>query len=310
MEQPKVSIISIFYNREDTVKDSVESLVNQTYDNLEIILIDDNSSDSTLERLKEFAEKNDKVRVIHNAPNKGFTNSLVDTIATLDSKYVAIHGSGDISYEERVSRQVDLLERKQDVGAVSVGVVNRPVNNVSDKEMIITTDHLLKRNMINHGTVMFRMETYKKVGGYRRYFKYRQDKDLWYRMSLVSKLYFLPEKLYHWTVQEKSVTKSTSANYEPTLVSEFATFLIKERMLLGYDSLDRDGDKAALLFNPVSCKHIFHKNLKAYIRRKEWGAAIATIELLIKISEGFFYKKALLSMKLVLEKIVIKNKSL
>ncbi|MBE8714126.1 glycosyltransferase family 2 protein [Sphingobacterium hungaricum] len=285
----KVSIISIYYNRENSVEQSIESLRTQSYSDVEIILVDDNSSDNTYSKLIYQQTLDSRIRVIRNETNKGFTQSLIDVIKNVDSKYIAIHGSGDISLPKRIETQVAFLENNGDVGVVGVGVTNRKVNNVSDTIMEISTEHLLSRNMLNHGAVMFRVDDYHKSGGYRSFFKYRQDKDLWYRMSLISRIFFLPDKLYEWSIQESSVSKTTALNFEPVLLSEFATFLIRERIKYGYDSLDKFGERGALLFNPSTSIHIFIRNLKSYLLRKEWSSAQSTVELMIIINRNIFY---------------------
>ncbi|MFV0221280.1 glycosyltransferase [Empedobacter falsenii] len=269
MESSKVTIISVFYNREGTVRESIQSLVKQSYSNLEIILIDDNSKDNTLQILKEFENEFDNVRVIHNNPNKGFTNSLISTISDLDSKYIAIHGSGDISLPDRVSTQVKFLENNPEVGVVTVGVTNRDVNNVFDKTNEITLQDLLKKNMINHGAVMFRKDKYDEAGGYRSIFRTRQDKDLWFRMSFVCKIYFIPEKLYTWVKQEESVSKNSFINPEPFLLSEYAKHLCLERIKNGYDSYEKNPTLSQLIFDPKICLPYFYKNLYYNLYKKK-----------------------------------------
>lgn len=280
MEGPKVSIISIFHNRQDTVKASVESLVNQNYSNLEIVLVDDNSDDKTLNVLEEFERSHNNVKVIHNYPNKGFTKSLIDLISEMDSKYIAIHGSGDLSLPERVSKQVDFLESNADAGVVTVGVTNREINNVFDVVNEITVKDLLKRNMINHGAVMFSRSKYLEVGGYRNVFRTRQDKDLWFRMAFVCKLYFLPDKLYTWVKQSSSISNNALVNPEPYLLSEYAKYLCLQRMNTGTDSLEEDEQFSLLMFNPATCLPYFYKNLKYNLFKRNFTDAKLNIQLI------------------------------
>jgi len=291
---PKVTVLSVFHNREDTAIESVRSLMNQSYPNLEIIIVDDFSKDNTLKVIQELAASDIRLKVVANKPNKGFVASLIDVIKDLDSKYVAIHGAGDISLPARIETQVKFLEANSDVGVVSVGVVNRSYDNVSNKPKQITLKDQLKRNNLNHGATMFRLSDYHKVGGYRSYFVQRQDKDLWYRMSLITKLYFLPDKLYQWVVQTSSVSADTGKNITQSLISEFATFLIKERVVQGYDSIDKHGDRAALIFNPSTSNHIFYRDFRYNFIRMRFSLAYRHLDGLVKINTswltlGFLY---------------------
>lgn len=295
MQRPKVSVISVFYNREDTVEESVKSLVEQSYPNLDIILIDDNSKDDTLSKLKLFEHDYPNVRIIHNVPNKGFTQSLIDTINQLDSKYIAIHGSGDLSLSKRIEKQVDFLESHPDAGVVTVGVTNRPGNNVFNVVREITLDDLLKRNMVNHGAVMYRRDKYLEAGGYRALFKTRQDKDLWFRMVLITKIYFLPDKLYTWVKQESSVSNNSFENPQPFLLSELAKFSIELEMNQELSYLAKDEKTMLLLFNPKRCLKLFYNGLFYNLAKQQYNRALHNIRL-IRLIEDRFWRKIGLSL--------------
>ncbi|MEL7029538.1 MAG: glycosyltransferase family A protein, partial [Pseudomonadota bacterium] len=92
---PLVSVVTIFYNRADHVRSSIESLLSQTYPNMEIVAVDDGSTDDTLRELQ--AIEDPRYRVI-SKENTGFTRSLNFAIAQTSGAYVAIHDAGDISY--------------------------------------------------------------------------------------------------------------------------------------------------------------------------------------------------------------------
>src|SRR5690606_10550070 len=147
---------------------------------------------STYSKLVRYENLDRRVRVIRNQNNKGFVDTLIDTINTSDSQFVAIHGSGDISYSSRISEQVEIMERYDDVGVVgcSVEVVGRRFNMSVDSSWIFNDKRchengqytLLHRNYFTHGEVLIRKSYYDAVGGYRKQFKYAQDLDLWCRM--------------------------------------------------------------------------------------------------------------------------------
>jgi glycosyltransferase involved in cell wall biosynthesis len=283
---PKVAILSVFYNRENFVWDSVTSLLVQTYQNLEIILVDDNSKDNTFQLIKNLTIGDDRVRCIRNSINKGFTQTLIDTIQDLDAEYIAIHGSGDISIESRISVQVEYLLNNPNVGVVTTDLVNSTAI-VYDGTRITTTD-LLEKNRITHGAVMFRMECYRLVGGYRSFFHTRQDKDLWFRMSLITDIHFIPKKLYKLVPMGDSVSQNGSNTGLQTLLSSFASFLISERIRFGYDSLDKYGPHSALYFNPAISNKLFWRNARKSLFSRKWNAVVSYLEIMRKINVNGF----------------------
>jgi len=282
----KVAIISINFNRGTEIIDSIESILAQSYQDFHLYIVDDVSSDDTFEKASERVRGIENVTLLKNEINKGFTRSLIHTIAMLDNEYIAINGAGDISLPGRIYEQVEFLDQNPEAGVVCVGVANRAVNNVSDKIYEITTADLLRRNMINHGTAMFRLDVYRKVGGYREYFKFRQDKDLWYRMSLLTKLYFLPQKLYRWTNSTNSVSSNHGFSPLPSLMSFYATYLIKERLRSGHDSLDKYGEYAGLLFNPTYASMHISKNIVRLVLSGKPRQAEGQLSTLLAISRN------------------------
>ncbi|WPV00223.1 glycosyltransferase family 2 protein [Mucilaginibacter sp. cycad4] len=305
---PKVSIITVFHNRETTAKESVQSLLNQTYKNLDIYIVDDKSTDNTVSIIEEVCNNDPRVKIIQNKPNKGFTKSLIDVISGLDCKYVAIHGSGDISLPTRIEKQVEFLEAHPEAGVVTVGVANRAHDNFSDTVKEITLKDLLGKNRINHGAVLYKLDEHRKAGGYRSFFIQRQDKDLWYRMSLITKLYFIPDRLYAWTKQEVSISTETGKSLIPSLISEFATFLIKERIRDGYDSLDKYGERAGLMFNPATSNHIFLKDFQINLVRGRFGLSLKHINALIAINTSIFTLAYLYVLKGMLKFLMLFHK--
>jgi len=204
-----ISIISIYYNRKDFVKESINSLLNQTYKNTEIIIIDDGSTDGTYEELKKIEDN--RLR-IYTQENMGFVKSIIKAIDLSEGEYIAIHGSGDISHSTRIEKQVNFLNENSEYGLIS-NYANKETldkkrsQSVSDNfENDNYIDTLLKKNILVHGSTMFRKEIYDKVGGYRDFFKFGQDRDLWLRMCQITKPYIIPEVLYTMRVLPESVS--------------------------------------------------------------------------------------------------------
>lgn len=249
----KLTIVSIYYNRQNYVEESVNSLVSQVSSEYEIILVDDGSTDNTFNELNKF--KSEKVKVITQS-NLGFTPTIKKIIKNIDSDFVAIHGSGDISLTGRFDKQLEFLESNPCYGVVGCYCF---FTDIVTKENVSIFGHdidgdaqfeLLKYNLFTHGEVMFKKSFYDQIGGYREQFKFSQDYDLWLRMSTVCKFYTLKEPLYKRMVNVNgSVNSNPQKLYHQLLFSEFAKYCHKNRLSNRKDPLDEFGMSSLLAFN-------------------------------------------------------------
>ena len=108
-----VSVIMPCFNCEKTVAASIESILNQTYQNIEILIIDDGSKDNTYEILKKFQSKHKNIRLFKNQDNLGLTKSLNILIEESKGEYIARQDSDDISVIDRISLQYEFMEQKE-----------------------------------------------------------------------------------------------------------------------------------------------------------------------------------------------------
>jgi glycosyltransferase involved in cell wall biosynthesis len=251
----EVSICCAFYNRSEYVKESIESLLSQTHKNFEVIVINDGSTDpETKNILDEF--DNNNLKVIHQK-NSGFVASIKNAISLAKGKYIAIHGAGDISYPERIEKQAQFLNRNKNSGAVSCyfentvfGGINHGVTKIRRpaKLNLNSIDFTQKTNPFSHGEVMFRVEIYHQVGGYRDFFKFSQDRDLWLRMSEVCQMSIIPTVLYQ---RREFTSDGVSTNRRKLILqkylSDFALQCFEDRKHNNKDLLDQYGPAGVFL---------------------------------------------------------------
>lgn len=196
---PSVTIVTVYYNRADFVRQSLQSLLDQTYGNIRIIAVDDNSTDNTLAVMQTMATDRLEIR---SQANKGFTRTVRDTLADLTTDYIAIHGSGDISYPERIARQVAAMQANP--AAPFCATASRDYDPSRDVEVgierhagpTVTREHLMVAPPFTHGCVMYRTSAYHQAGGYNTAFKFCQDWDLWLTMLDGAEGAYVPEILY------------------------------------------------------------------------------------------------------------------
>ena len=108
-DNEKVSVLMSCYNSQKTLKDSINSVLTQTYKNFEFLIIDDDSSDDTLKILKDFENIDERIKVYKNSRNIGLTKSLNILINKSVGKYIARQDADDISKPERLDVQYNYL---------------------------------------------------------------------------------------------------------------------------------------------------------------------------------------------------------
>lgn len=215
MTSPKVSVVVGYYNRRDVLEMTLDSILDQSFKNIELVVFDDASTDGTSELLAEYVARRDdnRLRVIRHETNVGFVHGLIDAIEICSGEYIAIQGSGDVSRSDRIRRQVEVLDQDIDVGVVGCWYQNIKDHTGHRKEVrpdadSASSEDLLVRNYFTHGEVMFRRATYDLVGGYRAEFTYVQDLDLWIRMRKKAAFATVPEVLYERHIRSDGVTSN------------------------------------------------------------------------------------------------------
>jgi glycosyltransferase involved in cell wall biosynthesis len=249
-----VSVISVFHNRAPGVAATAESLIKQDHAELEIVLVDDGSTDGTLAALQRYEDR--RVRV-ETHENMGFVRALKRAVANTSAPYIALLGAGDACRPNRLSRQASILDEKPNVGAVGCGTENldaRTGDLVSRKMTKLTepvSRMVLTRNPFHHGEIMFRRSLYNAVGGYRDFFVFAQDRDLICRFSQHADFHVIEDILY---TRYARMAGSVSASPEKLLLqrrlSDFAVYCHAQRLEGRPDPLDQFGPAAALMQPP------------------------------------------------------------
>lgn len=187
---PRVSVVMSVYNDVARLQRAVDSVLNQSFDDLELIVVNDGSSDGSGQLLEQLAEKDARLRVLHQE-NGGLTRALIRGCALARGEFIARQDSDDWSHPRRIAEQVALLESDERIGFVSCGAQYVGPNDEPLTVMVRTgsprecnVDLLQNRQgPPAHGSVMFRSDLYSRVGGYREEFHFSQDSDLWLRMA-------------------------------------------------------------------------------------------------------------------------------
>lgn len=200
MRVPLVSVIIGVHNGQRFLHRAVRSILGQTLTDLELIVVDDGSTDGTGRILSSIRDS--RLTVLKNDKNRGLTVSLVRALEVARAPYVARMDADDVSEPCRLERQVSYLETRPEVGllgaaASRLDLRGRPLGGCPVYTRAKGLQRrLLKHNCFVHGSVVMRRELLEQVGGYRIPFRYAQDYDLWLRLAEYCEVENLEETLY------------------------------------------------------------------------------------------------------------------
>ena len=209
--QPKLTVLMPVYNCELYIKEAIDSILNQTYTNFELLIIDDASTDKTVELIKKCLDV--RINLIQKPVNKGLTDSLNHGLKIAKGKYIARMDGDDISLPERFAKQIFFLEENQEV--ILCGSWFSIIG--SDRVVKVPEHHneiklaFLKGNCIAHPSVMMRkqaLDAFQVVYDVSK--EPAEDYDLWVRLLLKGKLHNLQEVLLDYRTHGEQVTKRQS----------------------------------------------------------------------------------------------------
>lgn len=217
---PLVSIITNSYNSSFFIKDCVESILNQTYINWELIIIDCGSVDNTLEILSNYTDNRIKVFSINFC---GVAEGRNFGIEKANGKYIAILDSDDISMSNRLMHQVSFLESNTNFIAAGSGISTFSSNKSTSKlfSYDITNEDIFYLllsgfNPIPHSTLIFKKSVIDKIGMYNKVIEKAEDYDFILRLTNFGEIKLHKEILVKYRISETSHTKMHIPNGKDT----------------------------------------------------------------------------------------------
>jgi len=174
-----ISVLMSVYNSSDTIENSVESIINQDYENIEFLIVDDGSTDDTYSKLLEFSKKQRKISLFKNDKNIGLTKSLNLLIKNSKGNILARQDADDVSFPNRLSTQYHML-KKHNLDFCTTRAFKKDTNKkIPGYSYIIPQKILMKyKNPFIHGTLLIKKSTIEQVGCYDENFYYSQDYKL------------------------------------------------------------------------------------------------------------------------------------
>lgn len=227
---PRISVVMSVYNGEKYLREAIQSIFRQTYQDFEFIIINDCSTDTTSEIIKSFNDP--RIKVINNQENIGLTKSLNKGVKTTNGEYIARMDADDISLPHRFETQIKFLDENPEYALVGSSFYQ--INDVGKTIAltgVLTGDAdlcsgLKSHNRFGHGSVLMRKAAFTECNGYNEEFEYTQDYDLWLRMSERFKIANIEEPLYCWRLTANCISvikKEKQKHYAGLALSMAAT---------------------------------------------------------------------------------------
>lgn len=204
-----VSVVMPVYNSEAFVKEAIESILNQTCQQIELIIINDGSTDKSDLIIKGFDDR--RIRYVNNRINKGIVSTINEGLLLSRGKYIARMDADDIALPTRLAKQVDFLETHPDVklcGTTAIAInkngkqvvkLNRPVKYNEIKAFN------LFRNAFIHPTILADADLIKKIG-FTEDYKYAEDYFTFSQFTMNYKVANLKEPLILYRLHDESIT--------------------------------------------------------------------------------------------------------
>lgn len=270
----KISIGIPFYNAEKYLAFAIQSVVNQSYKNWELILIDDGSTDKSLEIAKIFENSDPRIRVISDGLNKRLPARLNQLINESKYEYIARMDADDIMHPERLERQVNYIDLNPELDLVATGIVSIDTeNNIHSYRCvnsIVTNVDINTGFPIAHPTVLARKSWYKRHY-YTEDYPRSEDYDLWCRASASNdlKIAILPDKLLFY--------RELGAITASKLVNSYRDGL---GVRLKYGTRNKYLETSKIFFKCLVVKSIFIVGAESHLIKKRNNCSMKSDDIL------------------------------
>jgi len=251
---PTVSVVMPVFHTGPFIVDAINSILNQTFSNLELLIICDEPEESLLRTLDGYAAVDSRIKVHVNRTRIGLVAARNQGIRLARGKYIGAMDSDDISHPERIERQVAFFEEHPEIGLLGTGI-----------EYIDTTGHVIRdvdpirqpktlrwalffENPLCQSSVMIRSDVLRTIGGYDETVRLAEDYDLWIKLASITGIQMLPDLLLRYRVhgsnislhQRAALDRESSAINSALLKSSFQNITDDEIKIFQHLFLRRD----------------------------------------------------------------------
>ncbi len=218
MMPPTVSVAMSVYNSQSFLKAAIESILHQTFEDFEFIIIDDGSTDRSLKILQHYAAQDPRIR-LSSRENRGVPATRNEILAQAQGELLAVMDADDVALPDRLQRQVDFLHHHPNCvwlgGAFTL---------IDERDRILTTIRMAEDNetiqrilleghtSFLHSSAMIRKSALRQVNGYDERFKTGSDLDLWLKLTEIGEVSNLPEVVVKYRIHTQSISSDQQAS--------------------------------------------------------------------------------------------------
>lgn len=240
-----ISVVMAVFNGELYLQSAIDSILGQTYENFELVIVNDGSIDKTKEILDSVTDS--RVKIIHLKKNAGAANALNMGVENAKGEWIAIHDADDISEANKLKELVKYIKAHPE--SIGVGsLINCFTENTFVKNTMLENEESYYNMLLDdtkvynerlfkcylcHGSVLFSKKLFSEIGGYNTKFKICYDYDLWLRMFDHQIIQKVPKVLYNYRFIPNSLGKSSSSQTSielQTIVSDYIYESLKQTL--------------------------------------------------------------------------------
>jgi glycosyltransferase involved in cell wall biosynthesis len=209
-----VTVLLPVYNGAATLPQAIDSILRQSHRELELLVIDDASTDDSASIISEYARRDSRVTAVLHEQNLGLSNTLNEGLERAQHDLVARMDQDDESLPQRLGAQLRFLEAHPNVAVAGSWVLHMGARPEFDRLVRLPVEHdeiaaiLPGENCLYHPSVMFRRHAVLEAGGYRGEFKNAEDYDLWLRLVRKYELANVPQPLLRYRFSVDGMTLS------------------------------------------------------------------------------------------------------
>jgi len=276
-----ISVLLPFYNASRYLDESILSVLNQSFEDFELILLNDGSTDESLEKCYHYKKKDKRVKVVNNI-HLGLTKTLNIGIKISTGKFIARQDADDISDIDRFKKQILWFEKSENRVLCGTNAIIKTTRGTLKKNKIISYKHskILKKfeytNCIVHSSAMFLKSAAEKVGCYNEDLYYSQDYDLWWKLGRIGELGNISEKLLVLRERTDSISHEKSSLQIEDFIKSSINYFIQRKDIrkIGMDNkytslqdipiVQNHKRILEFLYNDKLIKKVYFKDLTFY----------------------------------------------
>src|SRR3989344_4499750 len=219
-KKPLISVVMPAYNAQKYINSAIESILNQTFKNFELIIVNDCSTDNTINIVNSFIRKDARVKIINNKKRLNIAASLNKGINKASSNIIARMDADDISLPNRLELQYKLINSSKNISVVGANII---VMDIDENEIAIRNYPdsseklkacLFRYSPFAHPVACFRRDIFNSVGGYNPKYSPTEDLDLWFRLGVKYKFGSVQKPLLKYRLYMGSSSNKSSRDLE------------------------------------------------------------------------------------------------